>query len=485
MKQLQEHFRTFREGIVGKRESIKTPFGEKPLIYADWTASGRLYRPIEEALMEKVGVYFANTHTESNYTGTMTTKAYHDAIQIIKRHVGATEYDVLVKDGSGMTGVINRFQRMLGLRIHEQWKEQVYVPEQMKPVVFLTHMEHHSNQTSWNETIADVVVVPPNEMGEVCPALLRAELQKYEGRPLIGSFTACSNVTGIQTPYHQLAAVMHEFGGICCVDFAASAPYVSINMHPEDPMEQLDAIFFSPHKFLGGPGTSGILVFNSSLYGNQVPDLPGGGTVLWTNPWGEQKYYDDIETREDGGTPAILQTIKTAFAIVLKERMGVENILEREHQLLRLLWDGVKKDGKLHVLDGHQENRLGIFSFYHEEVHHNLFVRLLNDLHGVQTRGGCSCAGTYGHYLLGIGKEYSKSITNELNAGKYDRKPGWVRVSLHPTMTDWEMNYIVNAINDIAENYETYKNDYVYDPKTNEFLHKDRQEVGIQLETVF
>ena len=180
---------------------------------------------------------------------------------------------------------MNKFQRILGLRIPENLKGNVQIPEKERPVIFITHMEHHSNQTTWLETIGEVVILEPSSTGEIDVPQLEELLQKYRERPLkIGSFTACSNVTGIETPYRQLAKIMHQHGGLCFVDFAASAPYVKIDMHPEDPLERLDAIVFSPHKFLGGPGTSGVLVFDSRLYSNQVPDHPGGGTVLWTNP---------------------------------------------------------------------------------------------------------------------------------------------------------------------------------------------------------
>jgi selenocysteine lyase/cysteine desulfurase len=305
-------------------------------------------------------------------------------------------------------------------------------------------------------------------------AQLEELLKKYQDRPLkIGSFTACSNVTGIQTPYHQLAKIMHQYGGICCIDFAASGPYVQINMHPEDPLEKLDAIFFSPHKFLGGPGSSGVLVFDSRLYTNQVPDHPGGGTVTWTNPWGEHKYHEEIELREDGGTPGILQAIRTALCLNLKEKMGVENILNREKEQLNLLFSHLEEIPSLHILDGHIKNRIGIVSFSIENIHYNLIVRILNDRYGIQVRGGCSCAGTYGHYLYQIDKKTSKQIMDKINQGDQSLKPGWVRFSLHPVMTNEEINIFANALREIAENIEDWKKDYRYDSPSNDYFYVD------------
>jgi selenocysteine lyase/cysteine desulfurase len=307
-------------------------------------------------------------------------------------------------------------------------------------------------------------------------------LHQFRNRKLkIGSFTACSNVTGVQTPYHQLARIMHKHGGVCFVDFSASAPYVEINMHPRSPLEKLDAIFFSPHKFLGGPGTSGVLVFDSRLYANGIPDHPGGGTVLWTNRWGKYRYVSDIEGREDGGTPGILQTIKTALCIKLKERMGVRNILKREREIKDLLLDGLSKIPDLEILAGHQKDRLGIVSFNVKDIHYNLMVKLLNDRFGIQSRGGCACAGPYGHYLLNIDKQTSKQITDQIDKGDFSFKPGWVRLSLHPIMTNEEIRHILKAVRAIATNFKEWKKDYRYNSKTNDFFHlADKRQIQVE-----
>lgn len=469
---LEEYFQKFRTQIIGINQEFETPYGNKSIIYSDWTASGRLFRPIEQKISEVFGPFMANTHTESNITSLMMTGIYNQSRKIIKDHVNANEDDAIILDGFGMTSVMNKLQRVLGLRVPEQWKDTVKVSVRDKPVVFLTHMEHHSNHTSWLETMADVEIIRPDAKGGVDMQHLEQLLHQYRDRVVkIGSFTACSNVTGIQTPYHQLAKIMHQHGGLCFVDFAASAPYVKIDIHPEDPLEKLDAILFSPHKFLGGPGTSGVLIFDKRLYANKVPDHPGGGTVTWTNPWGGHKYIDEIEHREDGGTPGILQAIRTALCIKLKEQMGVDKILAREKEQLELLLTGLESIPNLHLLEGHHRSRIGIVSFYLKDIHYNLVVRLLNDRYGFQVRGGCSCAGTYGHYLLEIDQMKSKQISEKIDLGDLSTKPGWVRFSLHPTMTNAEILLFIEAMKEITRYSEEWKKDYIYDSASNDYFY--------------
>lgn len=470
---LQDYFQSFRENIVGIDASFIGPYGEKKLVYADWIASGRLYHPIETFMLNQVGPYVANTHSESSYTGKRMTEAYREAKQIIKNHVNASEQDVIIASGPGTTAVLCKFQRILGIIYPESLAGMKYrIPTDDRPVVFITHMEHHSNQTTWLESIADVVVLPAREDLTVDPSALERALVQYAERQLkIGSFTACSNVTGIVTPFHELAAIMHAHGGYCFVDFAASAPYVPIDMHPADYAQRLDAVFFSPHKFLGGVGSSGVLVFNKELYKNRIPDHPGGGTVTWTNPWGEHAYYPDIETREDGGTPPFLQTIRAALSIHLKEKMGEIKIAAREKELVERCFQRFDTMPDLHVLSDQVRERLGVFSFYSPKIHFNLLVALLNDRYGIQVRGGCSCAGTYGHLSLQVSKEQSKSITDKIDNGDLTEKPGWVRLSLHPTMTNEELNFIMDAIQEIIAHIDVWKQDYYYDPVHNEFYH--------------
>jgi len=457
------YFSKFRENTVGIDHIFESVYGDQNLVYADWVASGRLYRPIEDIMLNKIGPMIANTHSFSSQTGKTSTYAYQHARDSIKKSVNAKESDVLVTTGSGMTAALSKLQRIIGVRRN-------YESEIDKPVVFITHMEHHSNQVPWYEINADVVILPPDENNLVDPDVLSEEIKKYADRSLkIGSFTACSNVTGIITPYYELAKIMHQNGGLCFVDFAASAPYVKIDMHPEDPEQQLDAIFFSPHKFLGGPGTCGILVFDEKLYRSDFPDNPGGGNVKWTNPLGKYCYSDVIEVREDGGTPGFLQVIRTALALELKEQMGVENIKKREEELLALCFSRLQKIEGLSLLGDLTTERIGCVSFVIEDIHYNLIVRLLNDRFGIQVRGGWSCASTYAHYLFNINEKKSAEITNELLQRNQTNKPGWVRLSLHPIMSNEELIYICDAIEKVAVNYKKWKKDYEYNSVSNEF----------------
>ena len=471
--ELEVYFEKFRNNIIGIDQEFQSPFGTQKIIYTDWTASGRLYRPIEEKMTNVFGPFVANTHTETTISGTAMTMAYHEARSIIKRHVNANDNDVLITDGTGMTGVVNKLQRILGLRIAENLKEYTSIPDAIKPIVFISHMEHHSNQTSWLETIADVVVIDCNEEGLFCLENFKKTLEQYKHRSFkIASITSCSNVTGIQTPYHEVAKIMHQNNGVCFVDFACSGPYVEIDMHPDEE-SYLDAIFFSPHKFLGGPGTTGVMLFNKNLYKNNIPDCPGGGTVSWTNPWGEHKYIDNIEDREDGGTAGFLQVIKTALAIQLKEEMGVQNIIKREHEIVDYIFSRLNNVEDLNILANQHQDRLGVLSFYINDLHFNLGVKILNDKFGIQSRGGCSCAGTYGHFLLHVDQETSNNLVSQISLGELLKKPGWIRMSIHPTTTNQEIEYVCDSIIALAKNHKEWSKNYQYDSKSNNFHHEN------------
>lgn len=457
---LEEYFRPFRENTIGRGQVCRFGSGLKELVYADWTASGRGYWPIERRLQEEVIPYFANTHTETTITGTKMTDAYEEAKVVVKKHVNANGDDVLIFCGSGMTSAVNKLQRLLGIRMPERLMEyladkSIVIDEELRPVVFITSMEHHSNHVSWLETIATVEIIAQTKEGLVDLEHFGRLLSKYESRRnKIAAVTACSNVTGIETPYHEIARMIHDRGGLCFVDFSASAPYVKMDMHPRHAGAHLDAIYFSMHKFLGGPGTPGVLIFNRSVYSNAIPDHPGGGTIVYSNPWKERQYVKDIETREDGGTPPVLQGIKASMCITLKEEMGVTNILQREKELVDIALKRFAEMNGVTVLQGNMRKRLGIISFVVEGAHYDSVVRLLNDRHGIQMRGGCSCAGTYGHVLLGVDREWSLEIRRAIDAGDFSSKPGWVRLSLHPTMTNREVEFILDAIDALQAEYK-------------------------------
>lgn len=484
MGSVESYFEKFRKNTIGYGFEHLFHSGKKKIVYADWAASGRLYRPVEKYISDTLGPYVANTHTETTLTGSVMTHAYHQAHKIIKQHVNASPDDQLLFAGFGMTAVINKFQRIIGLRVPEQYKDCIDVED--RPLVIITHMEHHSNQTSWAECMVDMEIVKRTDQGLPDIQHLREILENNKHRKLvIGSFSACSNVTGILTPYHQMAEVVHEYDRLCFVDFSASAPYVKIDMHPENPKQYLDAIFFSPHKFLGGPGSSGVIVFNKKLYRNKIPDHPGGGTVTWTNPWGGHHYFDDIEIREDGGTPGFLQGIRASLAILLKDEMGIEKMSESEHFLKERLMDGLLAIPGVNILEAEQRNRLGYISFYVRNVHHNLIVRVLNDRFGIQTRGGCSCAGTYGHVLLNIDFHESERITKMIDMGDLSEKPGWVRVSLHPILTAAEVDYILNGIELIVKNAAGWSEDYIFNKQSGDFEFRNDKNFYIDIKNSF
>ena len=475
---LENHFAGFAKHIIGNRQSFRSSFGDQEMLYADWTASGRAYQPIETFIQKEILPFAGNTHTTASHNGHLMSNAYDQAKKIIKEHVHADAGDALIFCGSGMTHAVNKLQRILGLRFPERLQDYVKVDmavlfpeEDSKPVVFITHMEHHSNQTSWLVTIATVVIIPPGRAGNVDLAAFAKLLEQYRTRKnKIAAVTACSNVTGIQTPYRQIAQMIHAQGGYCFVDFACAAPHVQIDMHPPDKEASLDAIYFSGHKFLGGPGTPGVLVFNKELYHNSVPDQPGGGTVFYSNPWKVHAYLPEIEEREDGGTPPFLGAIKLAMCVRLKEAMGINKMLEREREINAIIFERFSRIKNTEILAANYKERLGVFSFIVPGMHHDLFVKILSDRFGVQARSGCSCAGTYGHYLLGVDKDRSLQILQALQNGDSLCKPGWIRLSIHPTMSNAIIHRMMDAVEQTVLHRAGWSKDYRYDPAAQAFV---------------
>jgi selenocysteine lyase/cysteine desulfurase len=471
-----------RASVVGDDEAVAGPFGIRRVTYADYTASGRSLSFIEDYIRDAVLPLYANTHTESSGTGLQTTRFREEARRLVLEGVGGDpERHAVVFCGSGSTAAINRFVDVLGLRLpaalDDRYGFRAQVPEDQRPVVFIGPYEHHSNELPWRESIADVVTIHEDADGEIDLAQLDAELERYSARPLkIGSFSAASNVTGIVSDTAAIARRLHAHGALACFDFAAAAPYVAIEMEPAgDPAAGKDAVFISPHKFIGGPGTPGVLVARRDLFRNRVPTMPGGGTVLYVNPL-EHVYLDSVEHREEGGTPAIVESIRAGLVFGLKAAVGADAIREREARFIQRALERWEANPAIEILGSHTAERLSIVSFVVRHggryLHHNFVVALLNDLFGIQSRGGCSCAGPYGHRLLGIDIERSHAFEREIARGCEGIKPGWVRVNFNYFLSEPVFEYILDAVDLAASDGWRLLPLYGFDPASGLWRHR-------------
>jgi selenocysteine lyase/cysteine desulfurase len=478
-----------RASVIGDDEAVAGPFGIRRVTYADYTASGRALSFIEDYVRDAVLPLYANTHTESSGTGLQTTRFREEARRIIRDGVGGSDEHAVIFCGSGMTAAINKLVDVLQLRIPADLDDRYgltgHIPPAERPVVFIGPYEHHSNELPWRESIADVVTTGEDQDGRIDLASLERSLEVYADRPLrIGSFSAASNVTGILSDTRAISVLLHRHGALSVWDFAAAAPYVEIEMEPhrEGPepgdaaLDYKDVVVLSPHKFIGGPGTPGVLVARRELFRNRVPAAPGGGTVAYVNPF-EHVYLADPEHREEGGTPAIVESIRAGLAFQLKTQVGVDAIRDREEAFIDRAIAAWRDEPAIQILGNPALPRLSIVSFTirHDGryLHHNLVVALLNDLFGVQSRGGCSCAGPYGHRLLGIDIETSHAFEREIARGCEGIKPGWVRVNFNYFISEAVFDYIIRAVALVARDGWRLTPWYRFEPATGLWRHAD------------
>ncbi len=483
-----------RRATIGANAVVETPFGRRRVTYADHTASGRGVTMVEDQVRRALELY-GNTHTEDDSTGTATSHLLHEAESRIKSFVNAGPRHKIVCVGAGTTAAVHHLQQILGiylppagkdlftslLRRHlaaDQFDALWARLKRERPVVFVGPYEHHSNEVSWRECYAEVVEIELTSEGrlDLDDLVARVSSPAYAGRRRIGAFSAASNVSGVTTPVYDVARILHEHDALAFFDFAAAAPYVKMDMR-RDERSEFDALYFSPHKFLGGPGSSGVLIFHERIYrGDLSPTVGAGGTVDYVGFDG-QAYSTDVEVREKAGTPGILQTLRAALAMELKEMLGPARIQEREAELCRRAHAALCAHPAIELMGGvGPDDRLPIFSFNirvgSSWLHPRFVTTLLNDLFGIQSRAGCSCAAPYGHRLLHIDARQSKEFQRTIACGNVGLKPGWARVNFHFLHTDEEVQFLLEAILFVADQGKTFLPLYEFDLHTGAWRHR-------------
>lgn len=490
-----------RDGLLGGLDLLATPFGDRPMLYADYTASGRALQQVEDQI-QRLSALYANPHTEDSETGRASGAWLREAEAVIKSAVNAGPEDCIIACGSGATGAVHKLQEILGLSVPPASRDRMLKTlgavlgargeeaacaalKAECPVVFIGPYEHHSNELSWRESLAEVVPVELAADGGIDYADLASKLAdpRYASRRKIGAFSAASNVTGVKTDTVRLARLLHKHDAILCLDCAASAPYLQIDMHPAGgPEAAIDVVYFSPHKFVGGPGAAGVLIFNENLYRSDLPPTQSaGGTVRYVWKTGHD-FIEGTEARERAGTPGVPQVVRAALAMKLQAQIGFDVITQREHDAMNrafLAWGNNPHIDILGPVD--PERRIGIVSFNIRDprgdiLHPRLVTVLLNDLFGIQSRAGCSCAGPYGHHLLNIDDDQTLKIRDAVLDGNSGMRPGWCRVSLHWLMSDDEVSYLIDAVRFLADHGWRFMSHYRFNPVSGEWAFRERRE---------
>ena len=461
---------SLRAGLIGEGVQIDTPFGRKSLTYADYTASGRALVQVENFITQHVLPYYANSHTSSSFCGEYTSRLREDARKTIARYTNAGTDCSVIYSGSGATSAINRLVALCGV---------ANFPKSAQATVFIGPYEHHSNILPWRESGARVIEIGESREGGPDLDELEAKLIAYKDSPLlIGSFSAASNVSGILTDTDAVTTLLKNHGALAFWDYAGGAPYLPIDINPENGAQK-DAIILSPHKFPGGPGASGLLIVRNTAINATRPTWPGGGSVSYVSPWAHD-YLDDVIEREEAGTPNLIGDIRAALVFIVKAAIGDDFIAKRDRLLRERAMAIWKNNPNLHLLGTDRPNRLPIFSFAIRDsgggyIHHQLFTRLLSDVSGIQARGGCVCAGPYGHILLGVARQRSEEIRQAILEGHEVDKPGWVRLNFSYLMDDKTADYIIKNVDALARNAGKYVDLYSVDTATANFSYDPPQ----------
>jgi selenocysteine lyase/cysteine desulfurase len=472
-----------RASVIGDDTVLDGPFGGRRMVYADYTASGRALTFVESFIREEVLPLYANTHTEASATGLQMTRLREEARRLIHRSVGGSREDVVLFCGTGATGAIDKLVQVLGLRIpsalDDRYRLSERIPEVERPVVFVGPYEHHSNELPWRESIADVVVIGLDAEGGVDLDQLEEELRRYRGRLFkLGSFSAASNVTGVVTDVDRVSVLLHRHGALAAWDYASAGPYLPIEMNPSSHrLAYKDAVFLSPHKFVGGPGTPGVLVAKRSLFRNEVPSVPAGGTIAFVSP-SDHSYHPDPEVREEAGTPAIVESIRAGLAFALKDAVGTDEIRRREQDFARRALDSWRENPRIELLGNLERERLAIvtFALRHPRglLHSNFVAAALSDLFGIQARSGCFCAGPYLHRVHGIDERWSSAMHDEVKRGYHGAKLAFVRVGFNYFTSETVFDYVVRAVHFLADHGWKLLPLYEFDPRSGLWRHAGR-----------